>query len=841
MPLIFGGQRFALSSGLASKQSDLSVSVAESLAWSTGELGLVSDTEVEAAVQAGQRLRRRLQAWATGSNGTADGTEETDAPVAAKGVASARRPHELIALLDLIVTFGIAMGSVVMVQTLGILAWTFCVNRKFYAVQRSMKEDLPPSLRDPADSDIAEEGKGRVVPQRPPSSMAPSSPSRVAPAKMLTPSAAFVSPPPSPSLALVPTDTAHSHPSADAVVPFDADPLVHSPAWQAALRLQSARRAAVAVRSYHLKLVRLRAEAELEVVATRLQCAYRSRLARQRLDQAQAAMLREAAARKLQSAQMRRSYERKGARALHQARGVSHHCRIQFEPCDEPNEELKGEERVIYVAVQKATGAPVGILLDWRTVYDVPIVGSRGLRVGYVEPGSTLAGLIRPGEVIVGINGKQVSSPQGAASLLQRTSNLTMRVVTDVKLTAADCCGRDAIEEVVTECFLRLPRFKPLPAFLVFPNLLVLPFWLFNPGLVRKAVALLAWQVTHQGDSSAVCGGGCTLLAVSVLLCIVAVIVLSFFMVINFWRHLRPLSWKDVAPVVHAGQVADPFFRLVSQIKLALSACCRASPPVPTDEEVVAAFETHACGKVILKSARDGSLTPHDAHAHKYHPSSTLSTLPLVRLTHLSAWCVAQGVISGTEVLAALHELWVMSPLSSSSQKSLFHSITRSSQAHSSIAEATMTTSQTRSSIAKNASNVFTVTTVATQHSTITCASSPVTAGSNKMLVVRKRARTEARSMRGISRTLHASEAWRGDGSVDLVEFRRLVAQITHRITYLRPRERMLGKWTNPPADVAEPVRTERLLEHPFRVLHSHVGDARESMMFHLFAKVQCA
>ena len=72
-----------------------------------------------------------------------------------------------------------------------------------------------------------------------------------------------------------------------------------------------------------------------------------------------------------------------------------------------------------------------------------------------------------------------------------------------------------------------VPPFRSLPNMLVFPNLVVLPFWFFNTGLCKKATALIAWQSTGAGASSR-CGWGCTVLAVSVLLSVGAVLITAF-------------------------------------------------------------------------------------------------------------------------------------------------------------------------------------------------------------------------------------------------------------------------------------------------------------------------
>ena len=79
-------------------------------------------------------------------------------------------------------------------------------------------------------------------------------------------------------------------------------------------------------------------------------------------------------------------------------------------------------------------------------------------------------------------------------------------------------------EEVEEELTLAVPTFYPLPAFLVWPNLPMLVFWLLNSWLVKSATALLAWQLSNEPISQ---GGWYTLLAVAVLITVAAVLIIT--------------------------------------------------------------------------------------------------------------------------------------------------------------------------------------------------------------------------------------------------------------------------------------------------------------------------
>ena len=76
-----------------------------------------------------------------------------------------------------------------------------------------------------------------------------------------------------------------------------------------------------------------------------------------------------------------------------------------------------------------------------------------------------------------------------------------------------------------------------------------------------------------------------------------------------------------------------------------------------------------------------------------------------------------------------------------------------------------------------------------------------------------------------------------GDGLLNLSEFKLMVRAVVRQQMTLKPVTRMQGKWAKPPADVAEPARTERLLAHPFTILRSCGSDCQDSMSLNMMGK----
>ena len=113
-----------------------------------------------------------------------------------------------------------------------------------------------------------------------------------------------------------------------------------------------------------------------------------------------------------------------------------------------------------------------------------------------------------------------------------------------------------------------IPAFRPLPGTFVFPNLPILAFWLLGTGLVRRATSVLMYQATRD-SSQPVCGWGCTLLAVVVLLAVLSVLLTVMVILIHFHRHHCKLSWQPAGIPMASREVDDPLYRALSRAKLA--------------------------------------------------------------------------------------------------------------------------------------------------------------------------------------------------------------------------------------------------------------------------------
>ena len=166
-------------------------------------------------------------------------------------------------------------------------------------------------------------------------------------------------------------------------------------------------------------------------------------------------------------------------------------------------------------------------------------------------------------------------------------------------------------EDVEETVEVVVPRFRPLPGFLVWPNLPVLGFWLFNAGLAKKATALLAWQATSGGDGAAgdhrtldattvqsppQCGVFCTLLAVVVLLAVASLLLIGLLMLRHFWVHFQRTCWKRIEAPIKPTDVGDPCFRCWSRLKTCNGCCpqlCGRAADMPSAKELMASFEEH--------------------------------------------------------------------------------------------------------------------------------------------------------------------------------------------------------------------------------------------------------
>jgi len=108
------------------------------------------------------------------------------------------------------------------------------------------------------------------------------------------------------------------------------------------------------------------------------------------------------------------------------------------------------------------------------------------------------------------------------------------------------------------------PTFRPFPAMLVFPNVPLLTFWLFNTGLTRCATSLLAHEARGAQPT---CGMGCVLLAVVVLLMVGCVLAIGLVMLCHFRKHHCSASWVVAKVPTKAAEVHDPLLRFWSRVK----------------------------------------------------------------------------------------------------------------------------------------------------------------------------------------------------------------------------------------------------------------------------------
>lgn len=107
----------------------------------------------------------------------------------------------------------------------------------------------------------------------------------------------------------------------------------------------------------------------------------------------------------------------------------------------------------------------------------------------------------------------------------------------------------------------KLPKFRRLPAILVFPNLPLLAFWLLATTLTKNSTSLLASCTTSRRPA---CGSKEIILAVATLLFVAAVLLLTLLMVVRFWQRFRKDCWKPTPSRAVPKDVGDPLFRLWS-------------------------------------------------------------------------------------------------------------------------------------------------------------------------------------------------------------------------------------------------------------------------------------
>jgi len=359
-----------------------------------------------------------------------------------------------------------------------------------------------------------------------------------------------------------------------------------------------------------------------------------------------------------------------------------------------------------------------------------------------------------------------------------------------------------------------VPKFKPLPGLLIFPNLPLLAFWLFGAGCVKNAVRVLAWQavedsseddafsgeehasgvqwgsgVAPSGSGEALevttaisrptCGRQCTLLAVAILLNSAMVILTALWMAIHFWRRFGSTCWKPTAAAEASRHVADPVFRVWSRLKAGMGRLLHTPPRRPSADEVRTAF---------LKFDRSG-----DGKMDREEVLQALVELRVLPLEmgieaadEVSEWRRTARAPRTTTALAAEPSEWHHSR---PSMKGLKRSSTRAMLARGKTMNDLLTQS-----------------------------------------ISRRRALRAARSV-----ILRYDTS--GDRKISEAEFAVILKHVQSKLTLLPPQQRIAGKWAKPPGDLIEPARTERILAAPFRILHTHAADCLDAQSMTIIAK----
>ena len=217
------------------------------------------------------------------------------------------------------------------------------------------------------------------------------------------------------------------------------------------------------------------------------------------------------------------------------------------------------------VEVRRAGCAPhIPIDLGLRAERDAREQLTGAAVIGSIPHDSPLWGLVESGERLLSVNGQPVKGDslrgrlEAAAMLNQEMDVLRLQLGSPrqpfwppwkrAQAHRSSHLVESEWEEVTVEEQVAVPTFKPLPGILVYPNLPVLAFWIFNSGLVKKSVAVLAY-----GQA----GIGWNLLAAAVLASVLVVLCTGFAMLRNFWRHYRAACWKPAASPVISTEVNE--------------------------------------------------------------------------------------------------------------------------------------------------------------------------------------------------------------------------------------------------------------------------------------------
>ena len=121
-PIIFGAQRFSVTSSLSVGTSNVQASVGSSMAWAAGEMPLFSpasslDDETDGA-EGGSGARRRLRQLRRRLS-----------------ILPRDTPPEFVSLLNTLITAAVAIAIVLAIQFVVIGLWKFYLNRGYYRQQ----------------------------------------------------------------------------------------------------------------------------------------------------------------------------------------------------------------------------------------------------------------------------------------------------------------------------------------------------------------------------------------------------------------------------------------------------------------------------------------------------------------------------------------------------------------------------------------------------------------------------------------------------------------------------------------------------------------------------------
>ena len=137
LPLIFGAQRFSVSSGLAVEKDPLQTGVATSMGWITGDFGSSPSEDSERRRLSGRRLQSK-------SKGKGDTSEDALESESSTEDGLNEQEEEMAALLRTLRTFGILMSVLVVIMLCGLLIWKYRKNRNCALIALDLVDCVTP-------------------------------------------------------------------------------------------------------------------------------------------------------------------------------------------------------------------------------------------------------------------------------------------------------------------------------------------------------------------------------------------------------------------------------------------------------------------------------------------------------------------------------------------------------------------------------------------------------------------------------------------------------------------------------------------------------------------------